>query len=267
MTIDRTLANAPLVEVIAEIHWELATSPDGQEFDPSWFELVSQLSPVLTELYPSVERLVPEGVSVPLELLGRVPLRRFRRAGGGWPLVQLGQGLLTVNAVPPYDGWTAISTFLDQTLQASIEKSNLFANVKPKLLKLQYRDAFTASHGLGTRDVGLIEYFPFSTAIAATALSNVGAVSPHPTKVEWAAGLPDLGGSVVISASMGTIAQSGRHQDALVLDLVVQGSTRAGGIDRASTMEWFGTAHNAAWGIFKELVPSQVMKKLRPIQS
>ena len=102
------LRNAPLVEVIAEIHWKLSGSrtPGGQGHDPRWFGYANRFADwARTQGFEHIEQLVPAGVSIPLDMLGHNPLLRFRKQPGTWPLIQLGQGLLAVNAVPPYDGW------------------------------------------------------------------------------------------------------------------------------------------------------------------
>ena len=64
--------------------------------------------------------------------------------------MQLGQGLLTINAVPPYDGWSkAIAPRLAQALEA-LENSRFEAAKDQPIekLELHYMDAFTEKHGV-----------------------------------------------------------------------------------------------------------------------
>ena len=149
----RRLENAPLVEVIAEVHWHLDTSPTGEPLDLHWFDLAHQAKGTLSAPYPVVEVLQPVGLSVPLDMLGRVPLLRFRPAPAAWPVVQLGQGLFTFNVVPPYDGWdTNVRDGLAQALKLVLDGVSVLGARRLQAVRLHYRDAFTASHGVNDPD-------------------------------------------------------------------------------------------------------------------
>jgi len=92
------LAHAPLVEAIFEAHW----SPNnGSPVDPHHKLFVGRLFDRLQADFPEPEELptaqIPDGAAV------GVIQQRFRRVAGGWPLVQLGPGILTVNQTTEYE--------------------------------------------------------------------------------------------------------------------------------------------------------------------
>lgn len=137
--------NAPLVEVIVEIKWQLTPvqSTPNAAIDP-FLKLFEQEYIGWAERngYPALERLVPEGI--PPELLPYRPLLRLRREASAWPLIQLGPGLLTVNTVPPYDGWAKFSEVVKPAIQALFDCYPLASkSLLISQLELRYIDAFT----------------------------------------------------------------------------------------------------------------------------
>src|SRR5688572_29942962 len=114
---DFVYESAPLVEVIAEVHWHierLRTVPDGG-VDPQFSALIAQLRQAFPQAgFPVFEALVPP--QVPVELLADKPLMRFRNAANQYPLVQVGPGVMTVNVVPPYGGWNAFKPIIAKAL-------------------------------------------------------------------------------------------------------------------------------------------------------
>lgn len=100
MEIIKNLSSKPLVEAIFELRWGL-DGPPGIGSDPYYQMLIGQMFAAIKEDYPQWERLptaeVPEGFA-PF-----MPHHRFRAAVDGWPLVQIGPGLLTVNDTESYE--------------------------------------------------------------------------------------------------------------------------------------------------------------------
>lgn len=96
------LTNAPLVEAILEIRWQLQPSPGGPgiTFDPKYKLLVGRLFDQLKQHYPFHEPL-PTAV-MPDEMMNYLVQHRFRRSSNGWPLVQVGPGIVTLNDTDTY---------------------------------------------------------------------------------------------------------------------------------------------------------------------
>lgn len=93
------LPNAPLVEVIFEIKWDILNRADVIDFQYLHGDLYSRLK----ETYPFRESLVPP--EVPFDVVKGVPVFRFRPQKNSHPLVQIGPGLLTFNALDSQYYW------------------------------------------------------------------------------------------------------------------------------------------------------------------
>lgn len=146
---ERVYDRAPLVEVIAEIHWQtkpLASTPNAH-IDP-YYELFRDAFLKSSEDKLGYrEQIVP--TEVPVELVADQPHIRLRPSKGGWPLVQLGPGLMTANIVPRYKGWADFSGFL----AAAIDELYRCYPLSERTLRitrthLRYIDVFDETHGL-----------------------------------------------------------------------------------------------------------------------
>lgn len=108
--------HSPLVELIAEVHWETGISPQqpimpsepAQQHEEFFKSLTDEIA---TAGYVTSERLVPNGFPFP----AKIPILRFRRPPIGnsseekakqlATLFQVGAGLFTINAIQPYSCW------------------------------------------------------------------------------------------------------------------------------------------------------------------
>lgn len=150
MVSDFLWEKAPLVEVIAEIHWalkRLESSPDSR-IDP-YFDL---FEPSFLDFSKGIgltyeEELIPS--QVPMEFVGDKPRRRLRPAEGRWPLAQVGPGVVTANIVPPYKGWAEFADFLGNVIEGLFESYPLPDRaLRIERLHLRYIDGFDDSFGL-----------------------------------------------------------------------------------------------------------------------
>jgi uncharacterized protein (TIGR04255 family) len=91
------LGNKPLVEAIFELRWQLKEFAPEMRFDPHYSLLVGGLYQKLKKDYPFHEELMPLMPST--EYMAQ---HRFRKSKDEWPLVQIGPGIITVNATREY---------------------------------------------------------------------------------------------------------------------------------------------------------------------
>jgi uncharacterized protein (TIGR04255 family) len=152
-----SVENAPVIEVIAELRWRPSAVPEnllnvsGPKMIPprvagSTHEFFGRLTDRVRGLgYTRVTRLVPE----PFPMLMHQPVLRFEAPEDGRPksLYQIGPGLFSANAVPPYDSW---SSAFSKTVANGVEA--LLATRHPaereaafEGLTLRYLDAFGPS--------------------------------------------------------------------------------------------------------------------------
>lgn len=150
MSADYLYEKAPLIEVIAEVHWALKsidTSPDA-ELDPYYDHFRdSFVDAAASDGLTHIQELIPS--AVPPEIVPHRPQLRFRTKPKMWPLVQIGPGVLTSNIVPPYQGWAAFSPFLNASVNKLFDCYPLAEKtLRVSRLHLRYIDAFDDSFGM-----------------------------------------------------------------------------------------------------------------------
>jgi uncharacterized protein (TIGR04255 family) len=96
----RILKNKPLVEAILEIKWQLANDPAGPLIDPHYRLFVGRFYDRVMKEYPVYEALPT--AAIPDEMAAYVAQYRFRLKENGWPLIQIGPGILTLNDTDSY---------------------------------------------------------------------------------------------------------------------------------------------------------------------
>ena len=141
---------APLIEVIAEIHWSLKniqTLPNAK-VDP-YFDLFKEnfVQRSKEAGLQILQELIPKGV--PAELLPNQAFIRLRPEDGKWPLCQIGPGVATANIVPPYNGWAAFEPFLHGVIDRLFIAYPLAEKtLQIERLHLRYIDGFDDTFGM-----------------------------------------------------------------------------------------------------------------------
>lgn len=115
----KQLPNKPLVEVLLELKWKLESDPTGGQQDPVYPLFLGRFHERMKESCPYMEAL--PAAHVPDEITPHVVKYRFRAARDGWPLVQAGPGIATLNFTDSYD-WdkfvAAAVPFFNRLLEA-----------------------------------------------------------------------------------------------------------------------------------------------------
>lgn len=155
--------NSPLVELVAEIRWlpPAPSSPPQQlgagvtfiASGPSRVdEFFMQFGAKASALgYTEVERLGMAG----FPLVMHQPVFRFKKSGAAedGSLFQVGPGLFTANAFPPYKSWERFGPLVREGVRAMLATRPREERAAPFIgASLRYIDAFTPSHTEG-RDV------------------------------------------------------------------------------------------------------------------
>lgn len=125
--------NAPLIEVLLELFWGTEEEGIPKGFDYLHGELYSNVK----EQYPNRETIYPEMIP-PLEMLKHRPVYRFRKSINGYPLIQVGPGLVTINTVDSSYDWDDFVKEIQYTILA-LNNSESFVN-KIQKLRLTYFD-------------------------------------------------------------------------------------------------------------------------------
>lgn len=175
--------NAPLVEIIAEMRWDSAPSAEthiGMGLGPTLISNTSAIEGFFMRMgaaaqalsHSETERLVPGGFPI----IMHQPIYRFRRSEAGQPqtLYQVGPGLFSANAVPPYESWNSFRPIVRAGVEALLKNRNADEATSPfNAMSLRYIDAFTSHHTQGM-DVGR-----FITEILGIQVSVPSALSRH----------------------------------------------------------------------------------------
>lgn len=124
----RLLKNKPLVEAILEVRWELeAGHAPEMKRDPYYKFLLGKLFESVKKEYPHHEEL-PAAVA-PEEFTPYVVHHRFRAAPSGWPLLQVGPGVFTVNETEAYE-WEKFERWINEAIPKLVA-----AHPQPEALK------------------------------------------------------------------------------------------------------------------------------------
>lgn len=124
------LPNAPLLEVIFEINWDITSNTDLVDFQYLHGDLYSYLKP----RYPHRENLLHP--DIPLEIAKGNPVFRFRASPGSYPLIQIGPGLISLNTIDKKYYW---EEFRDESNQIL----NTLNEIYPKYSELNLSPALT----------------------------------------------------------------------------------------------------------------------------
>jgi len=147
----KILKNKPLVEAIFELRWHLKseeTEKVEDEFikkrppfgiDPHYKLLAGRLYDKLVNEYSYHEQL--PAANMPDEIAGYIVQHRFRKEENGWPLIQLGPGILTVNDTEGYK-WEDFKERIKYAVESFFSiYPNASEELKISSLTLRYIDA------------------------------------------------------------------------------------------------------------------------------
>jgi uncharacterized protein (TIGR04255 family) len=113
-----SLPKKPLVEAIFELRWALQKQPDGQAIDPGFQIFLGRFYDKVSVDFPEPENL--DAARIPEGMIPYVVRNRFRKTKDGWPLVQVGSGILSVNDTEGYD-WLKFRPMLRDVIEILLE--------------------------------------------------------------------------------------------------------------------------------------------------
>lgn len=113
------LLNSPLVEAIFEIRWELQGDQQTGRFrDVAYPMMYGRIYEHLKEEFPLIEDL--PSVQAHPEMSPYVVRHRLRKERNGWPLIQIGPGILTINIAKEYS-WSTFKNLILRLMQAILD--------------------------------------------------------------------------------------------------------------------------------------------------
>src|SRR6266511_6385625 len=140
------LPNKPLGEVIFELRWALTPKAEGRESDPGFRILVGRYYDRLHNDYPHIENLPVS--QVPEDMTPYIVHHQLRPAKDGWPLTQVGPGVITVNDSEGYT-WQGFRRRVSRAVEALFESYPMeIQQLDPVRVQLTYINAllFDTTH-------------------------------------------------------------------------------------------------------------------------
>ncbi|MCK5799226.1 MAG: TIGR04255 family protein [Deltaproteobacteria bacterium] len=258
------LENKPLVEAILELRWHLegtgAPAPsaggvqDGRlpqlalgQVDPHFHLVPGRFFDRVSESYPTHEPL--PSVNMPDAIAAHMVQHRFRH-NDGWPLIQLGPGILTVNDTSGYK-WEKFGPQCVQAVNTLFEIHPSPEKIRLDNLVLRYIDAVDFDHV--NNDVGMFlrEKMTVECGLPESMFTDTP-VKRGPRTFRWETSYACSGpaGRVTIVFSTGT--REGK--DALIWETVFTTDGQDLPAVPRGFEQWLGAAHEVTDDWFFKLI-------------
>lgn len=266
--------NAPLVELIAELRWNvpsgvgLQSAVMGNQPTPPHFLAVVQPHAIENFLmrvggevyqrgYRSAERLVPPGVPIMLHQV--VSRYRGSEPGKTSTMYQAGVGVFTANAVPPYRNWDEFAPIVSDGVKALLAAREPEGALPPfTSVSLRYINAFretlTQAHDISSF---LSDVLGFEVQMPAAISGKIKAGERAKPTVQLAVPLTN-GMQLNIGAGEGLV----NNERGLLMELSV---SAAGAVpaDHSSLMDVMVAAHQVIHDVFVEIT-KPIHKLMKP---
>lgn len=153
----KQLTHKPLIEALVQLKWTLKEIQPGIFQDPAYPLYVGLFYERINDTFKYMEKL--PSTQVPDNITPHVVKYRFRKSEGGWPLVQTGPGIATLNLTEEYD-WdlflSAARSFFSDLLKAYSLNGQ---SEKPKFTSVLLRYFFSLSHDILESQIDLDKDF------------------------------------------------------------------------------------------------------------
>ena len=247
----RPLLNKPLIEAIFELRWQIPS----EEGDPHYTLFIGRLYDRVQPEFPVHEPLLTS--MIPLPAAENIIQHRFRVEKNGWPLIQVGPGIVTINDTEGYI-WQDFGQRARLLVKAIFESYPKPEELRIANLLLRYLDAFEFDHA----DEDMLKYLSDklkSTVSFPLQLFEGVPVSKQPKGLTLVAAFP-------VEEPRGTITirfSSGKHADkpSLIMETAVR--SEATDLPRMPEgfEEWIETAHELTDNWFFKLIEGELYRR------
>jgi uncharacterized protein (TIGR04255 family) len=273
MTAPRVLARQPLAEAIFELRWRhrdigeeqlLRIGPATRAIasprvvDPNHEILIGALNQRLRQRLPAFERL--DAAALPAEFSTHQVQYRWRRQPGGYPLVQLGPGVLTVNFAEGYD-WESFFAAIREATADLIAAHPEPANLIVQLLLLRYINAIEFDFAAAEPFAFLGEKMKFTVKPSSALFEDNSRVRRDPTVLDVKVAFPTLDPVGLLSTHIARGAYSG--QDAFIWENQVESQAPQILIEVGAISTWAEAAHSIAHDWFFRSIEGELLESFR----
>lgn len=231
------LKNAPLKEVIFELHWNGIIDSIGIESDPGFELAQAKFADKIKENFPLHKRLLPE--NVPFKIFGS-PLHQYWKGEFRWPVIQHGECMIAINEVEEGYEWKKSFEPLIinsiNNIRSSYDYELIFNRIS-----LQYIDAW---------DIDEIEGLEFVNTKLQTEIFN-RYQSPGKLKDFNLSQTFELFETTTMNIVISTGVNNENGKQSIILTTKAE---YVGNADFNYISEWIENAHTASSNMFKEML-------------
>lgn len=236
-----------LAEVIFELRWRLTERAPGIKLDPNYKLFVGSFFEKIKSEFEYHQEL--PAASIPDEITPYLIKHRFRKGGEeGWPLVQLGSGMVTYNDTENYS-WRNFKSGIKYLSEKFFNSYPEVSKMRIDSLSLKYVNArqFDFSNNVISyiqQKLGVVVKLP--TALLAST-DTEGA--PNRFNMEITHKLPSVQGDLTFSVGRGT----SKGHDAIVWQTIIKTESCDQIRNDDDVTSWATTSHEAISSWYKEL--------------
>ena len=236
------LPKAPLVEVVIELRWQITNKNELAGIQYLYGDIYNELK----EKYPFRESILP--VEFPMEMTINQPVHRFRAERDGYPLFQVGPGILTLNTIDSKYYWEALFKDASELIENFFKVYTLNKDISPGIL---YIDFFPFN--FEKQDVHEFINHRFNVTFGQSFFEN----DNFPT---------DFNMGFAYNINLGDLRinfQKGKNNniDGILLQTRINGKSL--NPNQKNINNWFNQAHSLSSNLFKQLIEGELYQSFK----
>ncbi|MBM4049411.1 MAG: TIGR04255 family protein [Planctomycetes bacterium] len=252
----KDLKNKPLVEAMLELRWVLPDQQSpGMASDPHYRLLLGRFSERVQKDYPAHEPLPTS--TIPDSMVPHTVQHRFRATPNGWPLLQMGPGIVTVNDTAGYT-WTDFQKRCETAVRWLVDAHPSPSALKFQDVTLRYIDAVAFDY----KAANLFDFLrdKMKTTFALPDSLFVGAeVASSPASFHWQASFEKKEPDGTVTIRFATGAREG--QASLIWETLVQSTGAQVPSMPAEFPKWLESAHDITDDWFFKLIEGDLERR------
>ncbi len=258
-----TFEKSPVLEIIAELRWnsnnpmannQVANQTMTLFYNNNFEEMYKRFSDKIAgHDYVRSERLIPQ--NFPASTFQ--PVYRFKKVEAQNPtLIQIGEGLISIHALPPYQSWVNFSPDVSNSINAILESRNDSDKNKDfSKISLRYINIFYPELLQGNSVENFIEN------ILCFKIITPDGISKHQISKDTVTIQLSIKSSDDLTININVGKRNVNNSDCVLLDFIVESSTNIN-TDHDEIMGVFNKAHDLIHRIFIDITEPihQLMK-------
>lgn len=241
------LPNAPLVEVVAELKWEITSKEELNKIQYLHGDIFNEVK----KEYPQRESIIPS--EIPLELVLNKPAHRFKsNTNKGYPLIQVGAGLVTLNTIDPIYQWETFFEQLSALTQTLMDVFPYGKDEKPIYPGILFLDFFPFDFDNNDAIEYVNRFFNLRMD------QHFHEASKPPNDINFMFSYPIQLGNLIITLKKGRYA---KKEEGILLQTRINGNLQKAGFKPITT--WFDEAHEICSDLFKKLTEGELYESFK----